>query len=92
MTLPAIALLLGLIGVAAQAGVASVRAQEAASVGARVALTNSDGDARDAAETVAGPGATATVARDGGWIRITVSVPGPWELDVQATAVTRDQG
>jgi Flp pilus assembly protein TadG len=92
MVLPAIALLLGVIGVAAQAGVAAVRAQEAASVGARVAITNSDENARDAAVSIAGPDSTATVVRDGPWIRVTVSVPGPWGLDARANAVTRDQG
>lgn len=92
MVLPAIALLLGLIGVATQAGVACVRAQEAASVGARVAITDSDAEARDAALTVAGSGATAVVVRDGQWIRVTVTVQGPWDLDARATAVTRDQG
>ena len=90
--LPAVALLLGAVGVAAQVGVALVRAQEAASIAARVAVAEGDEQARDAAREVAGPTATVRLWHDDGWIRVEVADTGPWGLIARATAVSRDQG
>lgn len=91
MVLPAMALLLGFIGVATQYGVAMVRAQDAASASARVAITDSNGMAREAALTIVGDGASVDIVRDGEWIRVTVEDTGPWDLVVRASAVTRAQ-
>ncbi len=91
MVLPAMALLLGFIGVATQYGVAMVRAQDAASASARVAITDSNGMAREAALTIGGDGASVDIVRDGEWIRVTVEDAGPWGLVVRASAVTRAQ-
>ncbi|MCJ7827244.1 MAG: TadE family protein [Demequinaceae bacterium] len=91
MVLPAIALLLGLLGVTAQHGVALVRAQDAASVAARIAIVDTEAEAREAALAIAGDDATIGIVRDGVWVRVTVSDPGPWGLVARATAVTRAQ-
>ena len=91
MVLPAIALLLGLLGIATQYGVALVRAQDAASAAARVAIVDSDAEAREAGQAVAGSDASVDVVRDGEWIRVTVWDTGPWGLVAQATAVTHAQ-
>ena len=89
--LPAIALLLGALGAAAQYGVALIRAQDAASAAARVAITDTDARAREAAVRIAGDDAEVGIVRDGEWVRVTVVEPGPWGLDARAEAVTHDQ-
>lgn len=91
MVLPAIALLIGCLGVTAQYGVASVRAQEAASTAARVAIADTDTRAREAAWRLAGNDARVEIVHDGDWIRVSVVDPGPWGLEASATAVTRAQ-
>lgn len=91
MVLPAIAVLLAVIGVAAQTGIATVRAQDAASTAARVAITDTDAVAQAAAWRVAGTDATVGIVRDGRWIRVTVSEPAPWGLVARGTAVARAQ-
>ena len=92
MVLPAIALLLGLIGVATQYSIALVKAQDAASAAARVAITDSDGVAREVALAIAGEGASVDIVRDGEWIRVAIEDDCPWDLVVRASAVTHAQG
>lgn len=91
MVLPAVALLLGVIGVATQYGVTFVKAQEAASAAARVAITDSNGSADKAAQAIAGEGASVSIVRGGEWIRVVVEDSGPWDLVVRASAVTHAQ-
>ena len=89
--LPAVALLLGAVGVAAQLGVALVRTQEAASLAARVAVADGDEQAREAALEVAGATASVRLWHDDDWIRVEVTDSGPWGLVARGTAVSRAQ-
>lgn len=90
--LPAIIGLLAFILGAAAWGVTAVRAQGAASVAARVALTEGDAAARSVGAEAAGAGAQVWVQRDSGWIRVTVVAVGPWGVPIRASAVAKEQG
>jgi Flp pilus assembly protein TadG len=91
MVLPAVAVLLGVIGVATQVGLAAIRAQDAASTAARMAVTDSEGEARAVAREIAGDDAVVTITRDGSWIEVTVTEPAPWGLSGRGSAVARAQ-
>jgi Flp pilus assembly protein TadG len=91
MTLPAIAAMLVAIGVATQLGIATITAQDAASVAARVAMTDGDAQARESALEMVGANAEIQVDHDGEWIRVTVQVPAPWGFVARGSAVTRGQ-
>lgn len=91
MVLPAVAMLLGLLGAAVCHGVAMVKAQEAASAVARIAIVDTDSNASDVALAIVGADARIDILRDGEWIRVTVADRGPWGLEARATAVTRVQ-
>lgn len=85
------AIVFGLVGIAAQCGAWAIRAQEAASAAARVAIADSDDAARDVAFIISGSGATVTINRAGGWITVNVSEATPWGFSISGVAVTRDQ-
>jgi len=91
MVLPGIAVLLASLGVAAQLGIAAIRAQDAASMAARIAITDGDAEARAAAWRVAGTDADVRIAHDGAWIRVTVEDSAPWGLVARGSAVARAQ-
>jgi len=91
MVLPAVAILLGILGLAAQYGIASVRAQHAASTAARIAIVDTDARALEVAQRIVGEDAAVEIVHDGVWIRVSVVDPGPWGLDASAMAVARDQ-
>lgn len=91
VVLPAIALVLGFLGMAAQYGVAAIRAQEAASAAARIAIADTDDRAREAAWRIVGGDARIGIVRDDDWIRVSVVDPGPMGLEASATAVVRAQ-
>ncbi len=91
MVLPAVALLLGLLGLTARYGIESVRAQDAASTAVRVAIADTDARALEAARRIVGDDARVDIVHDGDWIRVSVVDPGPWGLEASATAVARAQ-
>ena len=83
--------LLGLVLALVAAGVTQVRCTDAARAGARAAsLGGDDAEVARVVRRAAGDAATATVARDGGWVDVSVTVPvlGHGVLDGLAARVT----
>ncbi|WP_441413282.1 TadE family type IV pilus minor pilin [Arthrobacter sp. 2MCAF14] len=95
VALPAVLLLLALLLAGSAAGITQLRLEEAARAGAR-ALARGDGHAAvdGIVRRLAGDAASAVVAEDGEWIKVTVSarVVGPlgslipWRLSATASA------
>lgn len=95
VALPAVVLVLAALLVVVVAGVAQVRAVDAARAGARAASAGeSDGRVHEIVAQLAGSSASADVGGDGSWVTVTVrtSVTGGWfsgPLAVTATATAR---
>nr|WP_307054537.1 TadE family type IV pilus minor pilin [Arthrobacter bambusae] len=95
VALPSVLLLLGLLLAGSAAGITQLRLEEAARAGAR-ALARGDGHSTvdGIVRMLAGDAASAVVAEDGEWIKVTVSarVVGPlgslipWRLSATASA------
>jgi hypothetical protein len=89
LVVPTAAVLLGALWAGAMWAQTTLVVQDAAAVGARVAVTQSDAAATQAAARVAGDGSEVAVRRDGAWVHITVTAPGHgWLPATGATAST----
>jgi Flp pilus assembly protein TadG len=95
VALPAVLLLLALLLAGAAAGATQLRLEAAALAGARaLARGESPAAAEAIVNRLAGASATAAIAADGEWVRVTVAdrVPGPlgstvpWTLTAQASS------
>ena len=101
VALPAVLLLLALLLAGAAAGATQLRLEEAALAGARaVARGESPAVAEAIVSRLAGASATAAIAADGEWVRVTVTdkVGGPlgstvpWTLAAQASTRSEAAG
>ena len=91
VALPAVALVVGMILGCATWGVGAIRVQHAANEGARVAIVDTAASAVASAERIAGPGASASVEKNGAWIVVAVDAPARWGPPFHAEAVARAQ-
>ena len=101
VALPAVLLLLALLLAGAAAGATQLRLEEAALAGARaLARGESPAAAEAIVSRLAGASATAAIAADGEWVRVTVAdrVAGPfgstvpWTLTAQASSRSETAG
>ena len=92
MALPAVVAMLGVVLAAVAWSQSALRVHEAASVGARVALTDGDTAAAEAARRVAPDGSRVHIDRKGGWITVHVEGPsGAWLPPAEAAARIPEQ-
>ncbi|MEW1948789.1 TadE family type IV pilus minor pilin [Pseudarthrobacter sp902506025] len=101
VALPAVLALLAMLLAGAAAGMTQLRIEEGARAGARAVARGDDPAAVErTVRMLAGSSASATVAADGGWFRVTVTdrVPGPlgssipWTLTARASTRSETAG
>lgn len=87
LALPAVVAVLALVLGAVRAAGEGAAVDAAALAAARAAVVEDDARAAEVARRVGGAGMSVAVARDGGWVTVTVTAPARWPWPQRGAAI-----